>query len=300
MPWAAESGATCAGAAAETGADLPAGLGREVRLPADVDWEAVTADHGFTRSCAPDDVSECVLVEGNGLHVLVIGDSQAQMLGPMFERIAEEHDLTLSVNIVAGCPWQEGLTNRKSSAASDEECEASRVGWYDEALPQLDPDVVIMVSRPRDESSWRGTIVRRDGKEQSLFAAMADTSDDTLAKVRATGARAVLVERMIMPETFEPTDCLTSAARPSECAVPVPLEKSPTDAFYISRAREEAQLDTIDLNRAFCPGAPLCQPVVNGEVVWRDNHHVTATYAEARREQVWRILEASGVLSARG
>jgi hypothetical protein len=31
--------------------------------------------------------------------------------------------------------------------------------------------------------------------------------------------------------------------------------------------------------------------VVDGDLVWRDDHHVTARYGVARREQVWRILK---------
>ena len=57
-----------------------------------------------------------------------------------------------------------------------------------------------------------------------------------------------------------------------------------------------ARVDTLDLNPAFCPDAPICLPVVGDEVVWRDDHHVTARYAESRREQVWRILQDSGAL----
>ena len=31
--------------------------------------------------------------------MLLVGDSQAQMLVPMFEQMAKEHDLTLSLNV---------------------------------------------------------------------------------------------------------------------------------------------------------------------------------------------------------
>ena len=80
-------------------------------MPADVDWEAVTADYGDTGWCTADDPGECTVVEGSGPHVLLVGDSQAQSLVPMFRTLAEEHDLTLSLNVVEGCLWQEGLYN---------------------------------------------------------------------------------------------------------------------------------------------------------------------------------------------
>ena len=41
--------------------------------------------------------------------------------------------------------------------------------------------------------------------------------------------------------------------------------------------------------------------MVGDEVVWRDDHHVTATYATSRREAVWKILKATGLFgTARG
>jgi peptidoglycan/LPS O-acetylase OafA/YrhL len=269
-------------------------------LPEDVDWEQVRNDIGKVGTCSVEDVDACTVVEGGGPHILVVGDSQAQMLEPMFEQIAEEHDLTLSVNIVAGCPWQEGLTNLEASDSSQAACERARVGWYDEVLPALDPDVVMLVARPRDGRSWRDTVVRRDGQQQPLVKAIAETSEATVDTITGTGARALVVEQMIMPETFRPDDCLTSAPDPGQCAVPVPLGTSPTDALLIAEAAREPGLYTVDLNPALCPSAPLCQAVVDGEIVWRDDHHVTARFAAARREQVWRLIQRTGVLAAQG
>jgi peptidoglycan/LPS O-acetylase OafA/YrhL len=278
----------------------PAASAPGTELPKNVDWEQVREDTGRVGSCAVDDVDACTVVEGGGPHLLVVGDSQAQMLEPMFEQIAEDHDLTLSVNIVAGCPWQEGLTNLEASDKGEAACERARVGWYDEVLPALDPDIVMLVARPRDGRSWRGTVVRRDGTPQPLVKAIAETSKATLDTIARTGARAVVVEQMIMPETFRPDDCLTSAADPGQCAVPVPLGTSPTDALLIAEASRKPSLYTVDLNPALCPSAPLCQAVVDGEIVWRDDHHVTARFAAARREHVWRLIQRTGVLSARG
>lgn len=300
VPWLLEQDRRPALVAAEVPQRLPAGSGRVAPLPRDVDWERVTRDFGHVGTCSSENPDGCTVVRGSGRHVLLVGDSQAQMLEPMFEEIAERHDLTLSINIVAGCPWQEGLTNHAASESSQESCEEARVGWYDEVLPALSPDVVVLVSRPRDEKEWEGVVERRDGARQSLFEAMADTSDETLAKIVGTGARAVVVERMIMPETFQPDDCLASSGDPRTCAVPVPLESSPTDAYLVSKALRDPRVDTVDLNAAFCPDAPVCQAVVGDEVVWRDDHHVTASYAVSRAEQAWRALRRTVAFGGRG
>ena len=273
--------------------DVPAV--REVTVPEDVDWEQVTTDYGDVGWCTAEAPEECTVVEGSGTHVLLLGDSQAQSLVPMFRRLAEEHDLTLSLNVVEGCLWQEQLYNAKSSDEEQQNCEEARVGWYDEVLPELDPDVVVIMSRPRDEErSWRGVVRRRDGVRQPLARMTLQASRATLGKITDVASHTLLVKRIVMPEKFDPADCLTSAENAAECAVPAPLGGSPSDGFYQTEAATSPRVDTLDLNPAFCPDAPICQPVVEGEVVWRDDHHVTARYAESRRDTVWQILRRTG------
>ena len=279
-----------------SGPDRGAVTQRQVRLPADVDWQEVTGDYGDVGWCTAEDPSECTVVEGSGPHVLLLGDSQAQSLVPMFQTLAEEHDLTLSLNVVEGCLWQESLYNVKSSDEEQQNCEEARVGWYDEVLPRLDPDVVIIMARPRDnEKVWGRVVRRRDGVEQPLDRMTVQASRRTLQTITETVPRTLIVERLVMPETFDPADCLTTETDPGRCAVPVEIGGgSVTDGFARTEAALSAKVDPLDLNPAFCPDAPICLPVVGDEVVWRDDHHVTASFAVSRREAVWRILQRTG------
>jgi peptidoglycan/LPS O-acetylase OafA/YrhL len=268
-----------------------------VQIPADVDWEAVTTDYGDTGWCTVDDPSACTVEQGSGPHVLLVGDSQAQSLVPMFRTLAREHDLTLSLNVVEGCLWQERLANGKSSDEEQQNCEDARVGWYDDVLPELDPDVVVIMSRPRDDAqAWSGVVRRRDGVRRPLAQMTVQESRRTLRDITRTVPRTLLVERLVMPETFDPASCLTTEQDADRCAVPVTAGESVTDGLSVTEAATSRKVDTLDLNPAFCPDAPVCLPVVDDEVVWRDDHHVTAQYAESRRRQVWRILRDSGAL----
>jgi peptidoglycan/LPS O-acetylase OafA/YrhL len=297
VPWTLEKDRApvlTAAAASPVGAVAAAAQQASEPVPANVNWKAVGDDVGSFTSCAPTSVEECRVVEGDGPHVLVVGDSHAQMLTPMFEKIAEEHDLTLSLNIRPGCPWQEDLTNPKASDDSQELCELERVGWFDEALPAMKPDVVVLVARARDdERTWGDLVGSRSGRDGSLEQITLAASRDTLQKVQQH-ARAVVVESMVMPETFQPLDCLASGGDPSRCAVAITGETTPSDAFFITEAATSPKLDVVDLNPAFCPHAPVCQPVVDGDVVWRDDHHLTAAYATSRRDEVWRLLRGTG------
>jgi len=144
VPWALQSDRRPVLAAADAvQRPVVEGADPAARVPAGTDWSAVREDHGKEGSCDARTVERCTVVTGPGPHVLLVGDSQAQMLVPMFERIAKEHGLTLSLNVRAGCPWQEGLTNLKASPEVQQRCEDARVGWYDDVLPKLRPDVVV-------------------------------------------------------------------------------------------------------------------------------------------------------------
>ncbi|QZY28250.1 acyltransferase family protein [Nocardioides coralli] len=272
-----------------------------VEIPDDVDWDSVVKDHGEIGTCAPDEPEACIEVEGSGPHLLLVGDSQAQSLVPMFRKLAEEHDFTLSINVVPGCLWQEELDNADLSDGNRQRCEKARVGWYDEALPELEPDVVVLMTRPRDNEKVFGEAVsRRDGKQMPLDTMTLRASRSTLRTLEKLVPQTLIVNRIVMPETFDPADCLTTEEKPTRCAVPVPVGGTESDSFAETLATASDKVEVLDLNPAFCPGAPVCMPVVGDEVVWRDDHHVTASFATARRDVVWEILNRYAPFGSQG
>ena len=278
-----------------------AGEGADEAVPSRIDWKAAADDRGEEHTCAADRPDDCIVERGSGPHVLFIGDSQAMSFVPMFRRMAAEHDLTLSLNVASGCPWQEGLSNDKQASDTAAACESARVGWYDKALPKLDPDVVVLLDRPRDdEKDWGELIKRRDGRAQPLDRAVYETTQETLDKVSAVAGKTVVIQRLVMPEDFDPLDCLASSATIGQCAVAVPNQPSSSDGFYAAAAAQSDDIVAVNLNDAFCTTAPVCQPMDGDQVVWRDDHHYTASYVEARREGVWKAFQDAGVFSSTG
>jgi peptidoglycan/LPS O-acetylase OafA/YrhL len=261
----------------------------------DLDYASLAHESGPDQYCSASDIDACVSVRGSGPTVLLVGDSQAQTFVPVFEELARSHDFSLEVDVLAGCPWQEQLTNDKQAADTAEACAGAREGWYDDVLPRLHPDVVILLARPRDDpQEWGDTITMRDGTEQPRDEGIWESTRDTLRKVTRV-APAVVVQRMIMPETFEPADCLSSARRIGQCAVSADPAPSATDTFVAKLATENPRVHTVDLNPIFCPTTPVCSPIQHHQLVWRDDHHYTVDYVMARREQVWAALTAAGV-----
>lgn len=267
-------------------------------LPQNVDWKKIDRDKGPEYTCTASNPGDCTIVRGGKPHILVIGDSHARMMAKMFTDLAKEHHFTLSMNDVAGCAWQENLQNVQSPKDRQRKCTAARVGWYDKVLPKLDPDLVVLTSYPRDDSHWETRIKERDGKKEPLHRAIQRATRDTLRKIDKVASRTLMIETVITPEKFQPNDCLTTTHDVRRCAVPVPETNRPTDGYYLAEAAQDPDFYTVNLNKAFCPDAPVCMPVVQGQIVYRDKHHLTPAFADRQRHKVWRLVKKTGVLDA--
>ena len=75
------------------------------------------------------------------------------------------------------------------------------------------------------------------------------------------------------------------------CAVPVPPSRPRATATTRPRPPQSPKVDTVDLNPAFCPGAPVCQAVVDGRWCGATTTTTPRGYAVARRDQAWNILK---------
>ena len=76
---------------------------------------------------------------------------------------------------------------------------------------------------------------------------------------------------------FEPGDCL-AAGDPSLCTTPR-REAEASDVFSQAASTIDG-LRVIDMTDGIC-GPDTCTAIVGNIIVWRDNHHLSATYSEA-------------------
>jgi peptidoglycan/LPS O-acetylase OafA/YrhL len=265
------------------------------RVPDDIDWNAVVNDEADPPECDPQEVGSCTVRRGTGPHLVLVGDSHAMMMVPMFRRLAEEHDLTLTVNAKGGCPWQADLVNKSMTRKNQERCEERRENWYDEVLPELDPDVVVLISDLRDdESKWQGVLTRRGDSDESLQELYRSTSRDTLATFRSLDAR-VLHFDSIIRTNFNPVGCLSRARVLGDCVVAYPTSEEPASPVKPFASRRSG-VHTVDVNPVVCPTRPECLPMQGDEVVWKDRNHLTTTFLTSVRGEVWQRIQRSGVL----
>jgi peptidoglycan/LPS O-acetylase OafA/YrhL len=267
------------------------------RVPAGLDWPALVDDTGPARTCDASAVQRCVVVRGTGPHILLVGDSHARMLAPMLIRLAREHGLTLSMNVVASCPWQARLATLWQSAADQRTCDQSRDVWYREVLPKLHPDVVVLAEYTRDAAAvYTRTLRRIGGSNETLHQLLHNTTDETVRRITATGGR-VLIMKSIIVSRFDPLDCLASSEYVDRCEVAFPRKPTYSDRVYEAAAAGIRRTFTFDVNRIVCPGAPRCAALIDGINVWRNVNHYSTQILRHFRTQIWTLIVRTGVLA---
>ncbi len=244
--------------------------------------------------CSPDDLDVCVRVTGSGPRVLLVGDSQAAMFVTAFESLAEDHDFTLVTNVLRGCGWPSGLSPR---------CAAEQDEFYRDTLPSLDIDVVVAVSLSRAEPEWQETYASPDRPPGETLAQLhLRTSSATVDLVHAAGATMIMVKALMGTNGYDkegpdPLDCLARASRLGDCALVPPQAKPFTDGILETiAAQSPADTATIDLDPVLCPDYPVCRPVIDDTVVWKDPDHVTGTFLDEQRDEIWSRITATGML----
>jgi peptidoglycan/LPS O-acetylase OafA/YrhL len=273
---------------------------RNAPVPQNIDWDSLLKSGvGPQPYCTVDAPDACVLAKGDGPHILIAGDSHANMLTPVFSKLAEKHDLTLSVNAMAACPWQSQLVNKRQPPNENDACLKVREDWYEHVLPELDPDLVILATRSRDEAEfWTPRLVRAGGSDETLPELLESTTLDTVDAIESKGPRVLLLDSLPTGER-DPLDCLATAQRMYECEVDLPSSPPASDGYYEKAAKRSKKVFTASFNDVLCVGAPHCMPVVDGVVVWRDNAHFSTEFLLSRTDQLWRKIKKSGALRRR-
>lgn len=267
-----------------------------VPVPTAAELDLVAADRTARYSCLDGAPEDCVLhtaTDPARPRIHIMGDSNAAMLVPMFERLATEHDFTLSAATIVGCPWQEGLGWDVTDEVLVDNCVRERRFNDDVVVPALDPDVIIALNIPHDDPVRRtSAFVPLDPALGTGSAAVAAATASSLDRLTAGGARVVLVEPLPYG-IFNPLHCMSAYEFVDECAFETTSGPNPTEVVYRDEAIARDDVFALDLDELSCPGKPLCLPVLDGVVVYHDGLHLSEPFLVAHRDDVWAALFAS-------
>ena len=228
--------------------------------------------------------TDCVYGDPEGARTAVLfGDSHAAQWLPALDRYARDRGWRLEYHTKAACSpvllpiWERTLRREY------EEC----FQWRDAVLRRITkgaPDVVF-VGSSRDYEIQDGPNIIQTREmyplwQQGLAESLAGLGD-------AAGRVVLLAETPFI--TYDPVDCLADP-KVSGCD---PLRSVVVDADYAAleaAAADTAGASVLTVNDLLCPGA-TCPVTVDGTVVFRDAHHVTATYMALLAEPIANLLE---------
>ncbi len=243
---------------------LPAGL-QPPLVSARDDKEQLIADgcFGSLKGSTPKD---CMFGDPNGTFtVALVGDSHASHWFPAVEQIARANGWRLITFVKASCvfvdlPIFSPLLKREYT-----ECEAWRPLVVQRLIAEQ-PDLVIVSS-----DRWLPPVNKIDEDPTRQGEAMARLL------VQIPGQVAILADTPAAGSDVPV--CLSAHLQDiTRCATSRLAAFGRQHLIRERAAAKAANATLIDLSDAICPGDP-CQPVVRGMIVYRDDHHLTATFA---------------------
>jgi len=259
-------------------------------------------------NCAGRSLSPCTIVHGSGPHVLLVGDSQAWSLFPTFIKMAQDHDLTLSVAADASCPWQQNLT--LDPAQNDvyrqrgDDCTTMKRDLYTRVVRELSPDVIVAVGLDYGQPRALTAVLDDRGQPQTpkdpgefLRLVRADTQR-SLEALTAHGAKVVMLGTPpVAKQTADPTVCMARARFVEDCRF-IANEVPTTEELLYRSLADNKTTYMLDVDRLICPYMPICDPIVNGQVVRHDYAHISAQFAVTIAEPFYQALRSSGALGS--
>jgi peptidoglycan/LPS O-acetylase OafA/YrhL len=227
---------------------------------------------GWKATTAPNTSSNCVYGNPSGTYtVALVGDSHASALFPGVDAVAKAHGWKLIPYLKIDCSFLDfnDLVYYGPPSVPYPECMA----WNNNIVSKLQnspPDLVII-----SMSRW---IFTDNGAEENATA-------EGKALVRMiqklpAGQRVVIIKDPPLPTNEKVPDCLStylSDYRRCEYSQRVGFGSAMGTREEIAADETGARL--IDLTPEICPGTGNCPVVLDNMIMWRDEHHLTATFS---------------------
>ncbi|WP_150308243.1 acyltransferase family protein [Planctomonas psychrotolerans] len=223
-----------------------------------------------------------------GFSVALVGDSHAAQWVPALRRIAEDRGWKLTTYTKSRCAVGTAVLIAKDTVyTSYREC----IAWnsaLDDILTGPDkPDLVVT------SNMLQPTLV--DGQPSTELAPFASGLAEAWQRLEDVGVPVVALVDTPFVGVNVPDCVAVNETTLTACAVDrsVALDRQ-GDAERMAAARV-GSVPLLDLNHLICP-ASRCAPIIGDVLVYRDDNHMTATYAETLHPALYAELDATGLL----
>jgi peptidoglycan/LPS O-acetylase OafA/YrhL len=223
--------------------------------------------------------------------IVLFGDSHAGQWFPALEAIAGERGWSLVTLVKTGCPSVSVTTMNASLGRPYRECDIWRRNAI-ERIAALRPTIVVVANA----RSYRVTAGRAIGRTDSTAFGLAQWRAGlarTLAAVRASGARVVVLQDTPRLPVHVPDCLMRNRAEPARCAGRAALA---IDTVVADEERAVVQgvpgATFASLNGSICDG-PACPGARDGIIRYYDTNHLTVRYSASLAPELGRVLSHS-------
>jgi peptidoglycan/LPS O-acetylase OafA/YrhL len=223
--------------------------------------------------------------------VLLLGDSHAQQWLPALQGLAAERGWRLRAVTKSACPMVDATVWNGPLKRAYRECDA----WRERALRLIDeeqPELVLIASADMYDVLDEQDRPLKDGAGGSAAAAAAwDAGLASYLGRAADHASRVVVLADTPRVGYDPAECLATKAAVEDCDV---SRERMVDEAYAAReaaAAASAGVAVVSATEWLCEDAGC--PLVRGPyLVYRDAHHLTATFAAQLGSRVGAAIDA--------
>ncbi len=227
---------------------------------------------------------DCVYGDPEGdKTAMLIGDSHAAQWAPALDAYAASQGWRLEIHNKSACNVADVPVWERRLRRVFDEC----LEWRSAVAKRIRntaPEIVF-VGITRDYELWdNGRVIQtKDAMgywRQQLTALLQALEEDA-------GRVILLAETPYL--NFDPVDCLADDSI-ANCDPPKSLVVDRDYAAIESSAAQDAGASVLSVNDLLCPGS-TCPVVVDDIVVFRDNHHITASYMKRLAEPIGNLIE---------
>jgi hypothetical protein len=225
---------------------------------------------GFDSALSPNTSSKCVYGNPSGSYsVILLGDSHASAIFPGVNQVAKAHGWKLVPYLKINCPFTDIRMIEFNRKNEYNECET----WNTNVVAKLkkNPPNLLIIS----ESRWFFPVSGNDsaGADGAGLARM-------IQKVPSQ-TRVVILQDPPLPGINDKAPTCLSAHLTDyrKCNYTRVRGFGSAMGTRENAAAAATGAGLIDLTATICPGTGSCPVVQNGIIMWRDEQHLTATYA---------------------
>lgn len=206
--------------------------------------------------------------------VALVGDSHAAMMVPAFDEWGIAEKVRVDTYTKGACPFVSGAVENSGKAYT------ACTKWVQNVTKQvIDTKPQAVISTMSRYRVIDGAVLSFEESKQPLASMLAQA----LKPIHDAGVKTVVLRDSPRPEVNIP-DCVSkNESSLSKCALPQ-TDVLWADGSDVRAAENSTTIELVDLTSAFC--TERCPAVIEGILVYRDNNHLTATYARTLHQQL--------------